>query len=239
MYPAYPALALNAAMAIHIVLTALGKANSGTLIDKIPAKLKLLAIALFLLGAVNIGLFRILGMYFAYSAPLRIYETLQIPGVGAIDSSGDTVCFGKDWYRFPSSFFLPNGMKAKFVKSEFDGLLPGEFPDSNSWSDLRNKTSSIPEGMNDMNIEDPGKHVDIDSCSFLVDTYYPGSQASALEPNYLLESDKWEEVLCQPLLDASRTHIFSRTIWLPNFIPGKFRRQWGKHCLLTKKKKTN
>lgn len=161
MYPAYPALALNAAMAVHIVLTALGKSDPRTLMGKIPAGLKLGAVVLFMLGAVNAGVFRIFGMYSAYSAPLKIYESLQVRGVGALGSPGDTVCFGKDWYRFPTSFFLPNGMRAKFIKSEFDGLLPGEFPDSISWSDLRNKTSSIPEGMNDMNIEDPGKLVSI------------------------------------------------------------------------------
>lgn len=235
MYPAYPALALNAAMAVHIVLTALGKSDPRTLMGKIPAGLKLGAVVLFMLGAVNAGIFRIFGMYSAYSAPLKIYESPQVPGVGALGSPGDTVCFGKDWYRFPTSFFLPNGMRAKFIKSEFDGLLPGEFPDSTSWSDLRNKTSSIPEGMNDMNIEDPGKLMDIELCSFLVDTYYPGSQASALEPHYLLEKEKWEEVSCQPFLDSSRTHVLSRTIWLPNFVPRKFGRQWGKHCLLAKK----
>lgn len=159
MYPAYPALALNAAMALHIILAAFGSSDPRTLIGKIPAQVKLVAVALCMLGAVDIGAFRMFGMYTAYSAPLKIYEPLQIPGVGTLGSPGDAVCFGKDWYRFPTSYFLPNGMKAKFIKSEFDGLLPGAFPDASSWSDLRNKTSSIPLGMNDMNIEDKGKYV--------------------------------------------------------------------------------
>lgn len=159
MYPAYPALALNAAMALHIVLVAFGNSDPKTLVGKIPARLKLLVVAIFIVGGIDLGVLRMYGMYSAYSAPLKIYESLQIPGVGALGSPSDTVCFGKDWYRFPTSYFLPNGMKAKFVKSEFDGLLPGEFLDAKSWSSLRNKTSSIPLGMNDMNIEDLGKYV--------------------------------------------------------------------------------
>jgi len=36
------------------------------------------------------------------------------------------VCVGKEWYRFPSSFFLPDPeeWKLKFLKSEFRGQLP-------------------------------------------------------------------------------------------------------------------
>lgn len=35
------------------------------------------------------------------------------------------VCLGKEWYRFGSSFFIPNAeQKVSFVKSGFDGLLP-------------------------------------------------------------------------------------------------------------------
>ncbi|KAF9972115.1 mannosyltransferase [Actinomortierella ambigua] len=37
------------------------------------------------------------------------------------------VCVGKEWYRFPSHYFLPQGAKLGFIKSRFDGLLPGEF----------------------------------------------------------------------------------------------------------------
>ena len=36
-----------------------------------------------------------------------------------------TVCMGKEWHRFPSSFFLPNqNFRIAFLKSEFRGQLP-------------------------------------------------------------------------------------------------------------------
>ncbi|KAG0020165.1 mannosyltransferase [Entomortierella chlamydospora] len=40
------------------------------------------------------------------------------------------VCVGKEWYRFPSHYFLPEGARLGLIKSHFDGLLPGEFKES-------------------------------------------------------------------------------------------------------------
>ncbi|KAI9746234.1 MAG: mannosyltransferase [Claussenomyces sp. TS43310] len=234
MYPAYPALALNAAMSLHILLAAFGNSDPKTLVGKLPPRLKLLIVSTIILGSIEIGAARIYGIYTAYSAPLKIYEPLSLAGVGSLGSPGDTVCFGKEWYRFPTSYFLPNGMKAKFIKSEFDGLLPGEFAEAKTGFGFWSGTWLEPAGMNDLNQEDMGKYTDIRTCSFLVDTYYPGANASDLEPHYILDSENWEEVSCQPFLDASRTHLLARTLWLPNLpmIPDKFKRHWGRHCLL-------
>lgn len=252
MYPAYPALALNSAMSLHIILAAFGQSDPKTLIGKIPARLKLLAVSLVVIGSVDVGVARIYGIYSAYSAPLKIYEPLQN---GTLGSRGDSVCFGKEWYRFPSSYHLPNSMHAKFVKSEFDGLLPGQFAEGQVGHGFWAGAWLEPPGMNDQNIEDMGKYVsqqpftryttnkteiDPQNCHFLVDTYYPGSSASDYEPHYILDEENWEHVSCQPFLDASRTHILGRTIWLPNlpFVPEKFKRRWGQHCLLKRKEKS-
>lgn len=96
-----------------------------------------------------------MGTVSAYGAPLNIYAPLQ--ELAYADMEG-TVCLGKEWYRFPSSYFLPKNMRAKFVKSAFDGLLPGQF--SEATTDVgRLPTWLMPPGMNDQNIEDPGKYV--------------------------------------------------------------------------------
>lgn len=158
MYPAYPFLALNAAIAFHLVLSYIGSGNPKELIGRVPAKLKLAVVMAFVLTAVNIGLLRIVGVVTAYNAPLKVFEPLHEQSTA---QSGRSVCLGKEWYRFPSSFFLPDGMKAKFVKSEFRGLLPGEFAESKAIWDVINATSAIPTGMNDRNEEDPGKYVSL------------------------------------------------------------------------------
>jgi len=156
MYPAYPSLALNSAMSLHILLAAFGTVNPKTLIGKIPAQVKFIIVSMIMVASVDIGIARIYGIYSAYSAPLKIYAPLQD---GKYGSPGDSVCFGKEWYRFPSSYHLPNGMKAKWIKSEFDGLLPGEFSEAKTGFGFWSGTWLTPSGMNDMNIEDMGKYV--------------------------------------------------------------------------------
>lgn len=154
MYPAYPFLALNAALSFHMILSYLGSSNPKQIIGRVPARLKLIASLSVVMLAVNTGMLRILGMVTAYNGPLKVLGPLQQADV-APDTS---VCFGKEWYRFPSSYFLPN-MRAKFIRSEFQGLLPGEFPDAPSPFARFNGASQIPSGMNDMNVEDPSKYV--------------------------------------------------------------------------------
>lgn len=156
MYPAYPFLALDAAFAFHIILSYIGSSNPKELIGRVPAKLKVAAVMSVILVAFNAGLLRILGMVTAYNAPLKVFEPLQQVNVA---ETGTTVCFGKEWYRFPSSYFLPHDMHAKFIRSEFRGLLPGEFPEAASLYARLEGASQIPSGMNDLNIEDASKYV--------------------------------------------------------------------------------
>lgn len=239
MYPAYPFLALNAALAIHTLLSAFGNADPKSLLGKIPAKLKLLIVSLALLLSVNIGLARIWGIYTGYSAPLSIYAPLAELG-----GRGDTVCFGKEWYRFPTSYFLPQDMHAKFIRSEFRGLLPGEFSEARTGFGFWSGTWLPTLGFNDRNEEDMGKYVDLKECMFLVDTQYP-EQQKALgwtpppnEPDFVANTERWEEMKCVPFLDAASTSFLPRALWVPDwgFIPENFRRKWGRHCLLKQKK---
>ncbi|KMU82669.1 DIBD1 [Coccidioides immitis H538.4] len=155
MYPAYPFLALNAAIGLHILLAYLGSNNRQELVGRIPVKLKFAVIISAALFALNLGLLRIVGTTTAYNAPLKVFGDLEQPN---ITSTGDFVCVGKEWYRFPSSFFLPDNLRAKFVRSEFKGLLPGEFVESKKSGPFAG-TWMVPSGMNDMNQEDVSKYV--------------------------------------------------------------------------------
>lgn len=156
MYPVYPFLGLNAAIALHSILVYVGSADAGKLIVMIPTKIKLAIVSTGVLLAIDVGVSRTYGMVTAYRAPLQVYSALQKPGVASL---GDFLCLGKEWYRFPSSYFLPNGMHAKFIKSDFDGLLPGEFNEAKVGFGVFSGTWLVPSGMNDQNIADPGKYV--------------------------------------------------------------------------------
>lgn len=75
------------------------------------------------------------------------------------------LCWAKEWHRFPGHYLIPDGISVAFVKSEFNGLLPGHFMDvssdsqtlSNGWS--RPGTRHTPEGLNDLNREDLAHYV--------------------------------------------------------------------------------
>ncbi len=244
MYPAYPFIALNAAIGLHIVLSALGNPDPKTLVGKIPAQLKLFVVTSVLFLAMAVSATRMYGVYSAYSAPLSLYTPLGagVRGEHGVGGAGDFVCFGKEWYRFPSSYHLPRDIHAKFVRSEFRGLLPGEFSEARTGFGLWSGTWLPPTGMNDRNEEDLDKYVDLQACAFLVDTQYPENAEKGLElpprePDYIADTQNWEEVKCVPFLDAGNTHFLARTLWIPNWdiVPEKFRRRWGRHCLLRRK----
>lgn len=241
MYPAYPFLALNAAMSLHLVLSAIGSTDPKTLMGKIPARLKLMGVALVMFLSFDLSLARVFGLWDAYAAPLSIYKPLWEGPEGGepLGGPGDTVCYGKEWYRFPSSYFLPRDMHAKFVRSEFRGLLPGEFSEARTGFGFWSGTWLPPSGLNDRNEEDPSKYVELRTCSFLVDTQYPERTrpVSPLEPDYVSQRESWDVVRCKRFLDAEKTHILARVMWVPGWsiVPAKFRRHWGQHCLLKKK----
>lgn len=158
MYPVYPFLALNASMALHAFLTWFGTTGKTSLPGKIPAWFKLLTIGPVLLLSVQIGLLRVIGTIDAYRAPMQVYDLRKISPQLA---SSDTICIGKEWFRFPSSYFLPNDVHAKFIKSEFDGLLPGEFREIRAGFGFFPGAWMIPANMNDQNIPDSSKLVRI------------------------------------------------------------------------------
>jgi alpha-1,2-mannosyltransferase len=193
MYPAYPFLALNAAIAIHIVLSYIGSKNPGGSGGQVLANIKLTIVTAVVLAAINAGLLRTVGMITAYSAPLQVFGPLERLD---IIQAGGSICFGKEWYRFPSSYFLPDGMRAKFIRSEFRGLLPGEFPDATDYPALFDGTSQIPAGMNDLNQEDPGKYVSKYQHPLL--SYYTKTNYRSASPSVPTWSTPTSQVETQP-----------------------------------------
>jgi len=85
-----------------------------------------------------------------------------------------TLCLGKEWYRFPSHYLVPNGIRVEFIQSDFNGLLPGHFGEGDSvsvnvsdaiaeksawWP--RPETRLIPVHQNDMNRAEPSHYVSL------------------------------------------------------------------------------
>ncbi|KAF2487004.1 Alg9-like mannosyltransferase family-domain-containing protein [Neohortaea acidophila] len=237
MYPAYPLLALNAAVALHIILANFGSSDPKHAISKIPVQLRLTAILLFVVASLAVSASRTIGTISAYNAPLSIYKPLHDTNIAR---PGSLVCLGKEWYRFPSHYLLPDNVRAKLIKSSFSGLLPGEFHEAQPGAALGifPGTFMEPSGMNDENREDPSKYTDIKHCDFVVDLRLPSTPATTQEPDFISDRETWERVKCLPFLDAAGTSTLGRLGWLPDspLVPEQHRRVWGKYCLLKRRR---
>ena len=155
MYPAYPFLCLNAALALHNILHRLGHSRAPLLVGRTPGIVKAIVAAGSISLLLAVGILRTLGTATAYQGPSLIYAPLRSP---EYKNARGSICLGKEWYRFPSSYSVPESMRAQFVKSDFDGLLPGQFSEEKGRFGLPSAWA-MPSGMNDQNLEDPGKHV--------------------------------------------------------------------------------
>ena len=142
-------------------------------------------------GSALISLSRILALWNYYHAPLTIFyhfESAELPrllnstgllpmpppntkpdelpriDLAPIKQFNLTLCLGKEWYRFPGHYLVPDGVRVDFVKSEFDGALPGHFEEGKGGDGAfwwRDGTRRASEGLNDLNRETPGFYVGV------------------------------------------------------------------------------
>jgi alpha-1,2-mannosyltransferase len=143
-----------------------------------------------LFGSAVISFLRIAALFNYYHAPMEVafhFEHTELPrllnatnliaplppirnkrydkdrkvDLKLISQFGLRLCIGKEWYRFPGSFFVPDSVEIRFIKSEFDGLLPQPFTPSAGnltfwpWDGMR----VIPDGLNDLNVENTAHYV--------------------------------------------------------------------------------
>ncbi|KAF9958372.1 mannosyltransferase [Mortierella alpina] len=231
LFVVYPLLCFNAVMTLFMTQKIVQRAldrfvtrSKTAAIHKYSAGL----VWVVLIVSAAISLCRILALHEHYSAPIEVYrrafDLVQVPTAIVIEGSDPAVlpastaqslddartpgsdnsvrvCVGKEWYRFPSHYFLPEGAKLGLIKSHFDGLLPGEFkemaqsgelpplssqPSANGkqhrpvridwrWSaERRPGTSHIPKLMNNQNKEVSEHYTPLDQCQYLIDLDYSG-----------------------------------------------------------------
>lgn len=80
-----------------------------------------------------------------------------------------TLCYGKEWYRFPSSFLIPEEVRVEFIKSGFDGILPKHFVERRDQVEQVRATlkkrpeiaAMSPTGFNNQNLEEKDRYVSI------------------------------------------------------------------------------
>ncbi|KAG6879482.1 hypothetical protein C0992_002205 [Termitomyces sp. T32_za158] len=155
------------------------------------------------------------------------------------------LCVAKEWHRFPGSYLVPDGVVIEFVKSEFNGLLPGHFENipaeinSTSTLWLRPGTSRIPNTQNDLNKEEPSRYVNANSCDYLIDLDFPLHPVeSPLEPRYAVDTKTWDRVFCRSFIDVRHSRLLTRAFWVPGQAWQKSN-EFGDYCLLRNKELVN
>lgn len=206
LFPIYPLICLSAGLAIEV-----GIELASLISSKLSSLCLNASLALLMLSAL-ISISRGAALYKGFSAPIDVYWKLEnindrMIHVLNYDFGQLNVCVGKEWHRFPSSFFLPDHKwKLRFLKSEFAGQLPSYFDES--W----NGTRIIPDHMNDENREEVSRYVDLEECHFVVDTdysVYHGHDVPYVRDPHL------EVVAAEPFLDTRSTPFPYRSFYVP------------------------
>ncbi|PIK57716.1 putative alpha-1,2-mannosyltransferase ALG9 [Apostichopus japonicus] len=151
-------------------------------------------------------------LYYGYHTPLDLYpEILNMaadPKVHTLPPDKPiNICIGKEWYRFPSHFFLPENWSLQYIQSEFRGQLPKHYDSS------PDATRLIPTEMNDLNKEEPSRYIDVKKCHYLIDLDLP--QVSDREPRYSQDTENWQLVLTSPFLDVQMSPKLYRSFYIP------------------------
>lgn len=170
MFPIYSLLLINSSIFLASVSNFLTKKHK---IFKIIPNLFLFVHAL-------VSLSRLLALLFSYSSTIEVYVKLNSQNVKFSSPHLNfkpeiNVCVGKEWYRFPSYFFIPEKTEVhdwnlRFLESDFKGQLPGHFREANSFAKLIESTRHTDKLFNDLNQEVVERYVSMDKCNFLIDT---------------------------------------------------------------------
>ncbi|EIW67903.1 hypothetical protein TREMEDRAFT_44918 [Tremella mesenterica DSM 1558] len=150
-----------------------------------------------------------------------------------------TMCWAGEWFRFPGSHLFPEGIDVKWVKTEFDGMMPRKWEPSGEnkvgwWP--REETRVVRpgrfNGQNKASLE-VGTYFAVENCTYLVDLSLPSKPITELEPDYTSD-ERFIREWCTTFLDGPSSRWWARLIWLPWDL-GDEGRVYGKYCLLRRK----
>ncbi|XP_018573809.1 alpha-1,2-mannosyltransferase ALG9 [Anoplophora glabripennis] len=213
LFPIYPIICLSGAITVDILQKLCFRI--WTVFKKMPIGTHYLDKTIFIMIAVMVitsllGVSRIFALYRNYHAPLDLMMELnRYPLEAKIsDRAQVNVCIGKDWHRYPSSFFLPNtNWNIRFIKSEFNGMLPAPYAEG------ENATTIVHSYFNDKNQEDISLYFDLNKCHFLLDLDL--GKETDLEPIYAKRRDKWKIVKSYRFLNAEKSNKYFRAFFVP------------------------
>ena len=218
IFVVYPILCLLAAVALSLVGAAAGRVWG-------PLKHALLFLAVLCFAVLSAS--RIYAVQTGFSASQDAWYHL-----GEVELAGEkrgdgllNVCVGKEWYRYPSAFFLPTDKaEVKFILSNFTGELPQPFGE-HPWDEPL-------QPFNDLNRLEPSRYIDVDECHYIVDQEFEGQA----EPMYS-KMDQWEIIWSKDFLDAPKSPALTRSFYIPRMSP--LTNVYSKYLILKNKNISN
>jgi alpha-1,2-mannosyltransferase len=238
MFVMYPLICLGGALTFVVALDVLrallasltsskSRKNEGNRFKGFLAALALL----FCLGFVVLSASRVAALRINFEAPLHVYDHLYHNELkdGAdpnLPLPGDlNICVGKEWYRFPSNFWIPDPrFHVSFIRSSFRGELPRPYAPPPDGSKV------IHKDFNDQNQEEMSRYINESDCHYIVDLDFEGQS----EPHYAAQTDRWEVIFAHPFINSAASHPFFRAFYVPPPLSaGKTR--WDRYVLLRSK----
>ena len=132
-----------------------------------------------------------------YTAPFKVFAALPVSAPGLVCTCGE-------WYRFPSSYYLPEGYRLGFLPSSFSGQLPQPF---------QVEGSRAGSNFNDANKEEQDRYMDPESCDYVVELETT-SDADCLTV-MTTSSAEWIKLVDEPFLNARETASLHRILYIP------------------------
>jgi len=247
LYPIYPLLCLGAAVTVDKVWNVLASTTNTTSrrtktdgTTSSPSqqyqRTKLIGGTLLLLPSCLLSISRTMALSKYYTAPLLVYAQLpfqQAEQEETKEGRNQLVCTCGEWYRFPSSYYLPQGYELGFLPSTFHGQLPQPFTKYGS----KKESLAIQTGtFNDVNMEETDRYVSsISECSYVVelvhDDYYNKDDETKDDDTTIPECleymnvmnkknpkhKQWTSIASFPYLDASQTRTLHRMFYIPGW----------------------
>lgn len=233
--PCYPFVALIASVATSDTLTIL-RQLPGSLIGSSSRErsrvwqmrgnlLSQIAAVFITVICISLSTSRIFMQVYSFRAPLRIYEHLSREELTRgspknrapvhLSSHREVnICVGKEWHRFPTSFFLPQKrFRIRFIRAGFTGLMPKPFLES------ENGTRLMPSGVNQFNKEEPDQFYNWqagEGCHYFIDLDLshrnPGLRK---DPDNPIPPESQEIVRQEPFLDSEFSRPGLRAFYIP------------------------
>lgn len=169
-----------------------------------------ISLNLSLIGSmVVLGGLRINNLIQSYTNYQTVFKPLSLLPAG-------NVCIGREWYHYPSSFFLGDDQRLKFTKSNFNGLLPGDFKEDGTGS------FAPVYGFNNENKSQPTFYIkSIDECDYFIDTT---QETDELDETNLNE---WDIIQCENVIDYNKSSGLNRILGIQSFVQNYIIEPWG------------